>query len=44
MDMSRRRFIKSLALSSALAAATNLFPGISFGARRRLDLPSGMIE
>src|SRR5210317_1417867 len=43
MKLSRRLFIKSMALNSAAAAAATLFPGISFGAWKNTDTPSGMI-
>ncbi len=42
MSITRRAFIKSLALNSAVAAAT-LFPGISFAAWEKTDLDSGSI-
>src|SRR5210317_20761 len=44
MKLSRRLFIKSMALNSAAAAAATLFPGISFGAWKNTDTPSGMIQ
>ena len=44
MKVSRRSFIKSMALNSAAAAAATLFPGISFGAWKTTDAPSGMIQ
>ena len=44
MNITRRSFIKSLALNSAVAAASTLFPGISFGAWKSKDLPAGMIQ
>ena len=44
MNITRRSFIKSLALNSAVAAASTLFPGISFGAWKQSDAPSGMIQ
>jgi nitrate reductase NapA len=44
MDISRRSFIKSAAVQSAVAAAAVLFPGISFGAWKSLDPSSGRIE
>jgi nitrate reductase NapA len=44
MDISRRQFIKSAAVQSAVAAAAVLFPGVSFGAWKNLDPASGGIE
>ena len=44
MDLSRRQFIKSAAVQSAVAAAAVLFPGVSFGAWKNLDPASGGIE
>jgi nitrate reductase NapA len=44
MDISRRSFIKSLAWKSAIAAAGIMFPGVTFGAWKELDLSSGGIE
>ncbi len=44
MSISRRSFLKSMALNSAMAAATKLLPGISFGAWKSPKTPSGMIE
>ncbi len=44
MNINRRSFIKSMALKSAVAAAAALFPGISFGAWKEADFPSGMIQ
>jgi nitrate reductase NapA len=44
MNITRRSFIKSLALKSAVATAGTVFPGISFGAWKELDLSSGRIE
>jgi nitrate reductase NapA len=44
MDITRRSFIKSMAVKSAVAAATTLFPGISFGAWKKLDASLGMIQ
>jgi len=44
MTISRRAFIKSMALNSAAAAAATLFPGISFGAWKSTDLPAGSIQ
>jgi len=44
MKISRRSFIKSMALNSAAAAAVTLFPGISFGAWKTTDAPAGMIQ
>jgi hypothetical protein len=37
MEISRRQFIKSAAIQSAVTAAAVLFPGISFGAWKSLD-------
>jgi nitrate reductase NapA len=44
MNITRRSFIKSLALKSAVATAGTMFPGITFGAWKELDLSSGRIE
>ncbi len=44
MDITRRGFIKSMALNSAVAAAATMFPGISFGAWKRMDAPPGSID
>ncbi len=44
MDISRREFIKSLAFNSAVVTATAMFPGISFGAWKETDVPSGGIH
>ncbi|MEE9122556.1 MAG: molybdopterin-dependent oxidoreductase [Syntrophobacteria bacterium] len=44
MNITRRSFIKSLALKSAVAAAGTMFPGITFAAWKELDLSSGRIE
>lgn len=44
MEITRRSFIKLMAANSALAAAGTLFPGISFGAWKKSDLPWGMIQ
>lgn len=44
MEITRRSFIKSAAAHSALAAAAALFPGISFGAWKKLAPSSGMME
>ena len=44
MNITRREFIKSLALNSAVAAASTLFPGISFGAWKQTEGPAGMIQ
>ena len=44
MEISRRQFIKSAAVQSAVTAAAVLFPGISFGAWKNLDPSSGSIE
>lgn len=43
MDITRRLFIKSLAVKSAVAAGATLFPGISFGAWKKTDVSSGTI-
>jgi len=37
MDITRRSFIKSAAMQSAITAAAALFPGISFGAWKEMD-------
>jgi len=44
MSITRRAFIKSLALNSAVAAASTLFPGIIFAGWEKADLPSGGID
>ncbi|MBW1725186.1 MAG: molybdopterin-dependent oxidoreductase, partial [Deltaproteobacteria bacterium] len=44
MNITRRSFIKSLALNSAVAAAATVFPGISFGAWKETDILSGGIQ
>ena len=44
MEISRRQFIKSAAVQSAVTAAAVLFPGVSFGAWKTLDPSSGGIE
>jgi nitrate reductase (cytochrome) len=44
MDITRRSFIKSAAIQSAVTAAAVLFPGISFGTWKNLDASSGRIE
>ena len=44
MSISRRVFIRNMALNSAVAAAATLFPGISFGGWKKTDLPAGSIE
>jgi len=44
MSITRRAFIKSLALNSAVAAASTLFPGIIFAGWEKTDLPSGGID
>jgi nitrate reductase (cytochrome) len=44
MTITRRAFIKSMALNSAALAAASLFPGISFGGWKNSDLASGTIE
>ncbi len=44
MQLDRRQFIKQAAISSALATAGALFPGISFGDWSRLAQNSGVIS
>ena len=44
MSITRRSFIKTLALNSAAAAAATLFPGISFGAWKNMDQSSGGMQ
>jgi len=44
MNISRRSFIKSLALNSAVVTASTLFPGISFGAWKKMSAASGSIQ
>ena len=44
MNINRRAFIKSLAVNSAVVAASAMFPGISFGAWKEKDIPSGGIH
>jgi len=44
MSITRRSFIKTLALNSAAAAAATLFPGISFSAWKNVDASAGGIE
>ncbi len=44
MDITRRSFIKSAAMQSAITAAAALFPGISFGAWKEMDQFSGKLE
>ncbi len=44
MSITRRAFIKSLALNSAAAAAATLFPGISFGTWNQVDPAAGGIQ
>jgi len=44
MDISRRSFIKLAAAQSAVTAAAVLFPGISFGAWKKVDGTAGKIE
>jgi len=44
MHINRRSFIKSMAVNSALTAAATLFPGISFGAWKKTETPSGTIQ
>ncbi len=43
MGISRRIFIKTAAINSAVAAATSLMPGASFGAWDNIESPSGKI-
>ncbi|NOY70516.1 MAG: molybdopterin-dependent oxidoreductase [Deltaproteobacteria bacterium] len=43
MSISRRSFIKSMALNSAVAAASTLFPGIVFAGWKKTDLFSSTI-
>jgi nitrate reductase NapA len=44
MDITRRSFLRAAAVQSAVAAASALFPGISFGAWKNLDSSSGRIQ
>ena len=44
MKLSRRRFMKYAAASSAVATAGSLFPGISFGNWRQLSGNSGIVS
>jgi nitrate reductase NapA len=44
MKVNRRSFIKSAAATSAVTAATSLFPGISFAGWKKLEFASGMIS
>ncbi len=44
MTISRRSFIKSMAVNSAITAAATMFPGISFGAWKKTETPSGTIQ
>ncbi len=44
MTISRRSFIKSMAVNSAITAAATMFPGISFGAWKNTETPSGTIQ
>jgi len=44
MNITRRSFIKSLALNSAVVTASTLFPGISFGAWKKMSAASGTIQ
>ena len=44
MTITRREFIKSLALNSAAGAAAVIFPGISFGAWKEKNIPAGGIQ
>ncbi|MBW1850501.1 MAG: molybdopterin-dependent oxidoreductase, partial [Deltaproteobacteria bacterium] len=43
MNINRRKFIKSLAVNSAIVAAAAMFPGISFGAWKETGVPAGGI-
>ena len=44
MTITRREFIKSLALNSAVGTAAVMFPGISFGAWKEKNIPAGGIR
>ena len=44
MDVTRRKFIKTLAANSAVVAAAGMFPGISFGSWSETDLAPDMIQ
>jgi nitrate reductase NapA len=44
MNLSRRAFIKALALNSAVATAAALFPGVAFGAWKSVAAPAGGIK
>ncbi len=44
MTISRRSFIKSMAVNSAITAAATMFPGISFGSWKKTETPSGTIQ
>lgn len=44
MELTRREFIKAAALNSAFAAATVLFPGVTFAGWKASDAPSGSIQ
>ncbi len=44
MELTRRSFIKTAAINSALAAAAVLFPGVTFGAWKESGMPAGQIN
>ncbi|MCP4672380.1 MAG: molybdopterin-dependent oxidoreductase [Desulfobacula sp.] len=44
MTITRRHFIRSMALKSAAVAAATMFPGISFAGWKPTDLPAGSIQ
>ena len=44
MNLTRRKFIKAMAVNSAVAAAASTFPGIGFGAWKEMDTDSGSIQ
>jgi len=44
MTITRRNFIRSMALNSAAIAAATMFPGISFASWKPIDLPAGSIQ
>jgi len=44
MTITRRHFIRSMALKSAAVAAATMFPGISFASWKPTDLPAGSIQ
>ena len=44
MELTRRSFIKTAAINSALAAAAVLFPGVTFGAWKESGMPAGQIS